>query len=298
MLLFAISAAVTALLLITALVLLTTREDPIAARLMEIAGSSKSTLPVEQKSLAASIASVTGLLGPIPKLITSNDENLAYRLSVAGYRKPEHMEVFVAAKLLLPLLGLVAATFASSNQLLIGFLALPVGYFAPDYILTSMISGRRKAIEASLPDALDLLVICMEAGLGIDQALVRVGQEMKPTGPALSEELQLISREQRAGKPRLEAWRSMSERVDLDVVRQFISMLAQTERFGTPVAHSLGQFADSLRLRRTQKAEERAAKTTIKLVFPLVLFILPALFVVLLGPAVVTISRTFGEIFK
>jgi tight adherence protein C len=138
----------------------------------------------------------------------------------------------------------------------------------------------------------------MEAGLGIDQAMVRVGDELKRTAPALSEEFQIINREQRAGKQRLDAWRSMAERVDIDTVRQFVSMLVQTERFGTPIANALGQFADTLRTRRTQAAEEMAAKTGVKLLFPLVLFIFPSIFVVSLGPAFLGISKTLGDLAK
>jgi tight adherence protein C len=138
----------------------------------------------------------------------------------------------------------------------------------------------------------------MEAGLGIDQALVRVGHELRMICPALSEELVTINHEQRAGKPRIDAWRSMAERTGLEVVQQFVSMLVQTERFGTPIARSLGQFADSLRLQRMQKAEEIAAKTTVKLIFPLVACVFPALFLVLLGPAVLAISRGLAQLAK
>jgi len=298
MVLLCISAAVTAFLLVLMCIMLLTGNAPLRARLMEVAASQQLASLEGGESFAATIARYTRLLAPIRRLITSNDENLGYRLALAGYRKPEYVEVYVAAKMLLPVLALVGATFVPSNGLVIGFIAVPVGFFLPDYVLTGMVAARRKAIEYSLPDALDLLVICMQAGLGIDQALVRVSEEMHSTAPALSDELQMISREQRAGKPRTEAWRSMSERVDLDVMRQFMNMLVQTERCGTPIADSLGQFADSLRLRRTQRAEEMAAKSTVKLVFPLVLFIFPGLFVVMLGPAILNISKALGEALK
>src|SRR5258707_11635422 len=157
---------------------------------------------------------------------------------------------------------------------------------------------RQEEIRSNLPDALEVLVLCMEAGLGIDQAMVRVGEEIRLTSPALADEFQIISREQRAGKPRLEAWRSMAARVDIDFVRQFVSMLVQTERFGTPIANALGQFSDTLRTRRTQKAEEAAAKTGVKLLFPLVLFIFPSIFVVSLGPAILNIQKVLSEFTK
>jgi tight adherence protein C len=138
----------------------------------------------------------------------------------------------------------------------------------------------------------------MEAGLGIDQALVRVGDEMAASAPDLAEEFQIITREQRAGKPRLDAWRSLANRLDIEFVRQFVTMLIQTERFGTPIAHALGIFADTLRSRRMQQAEENAAKTGVKLLFPLILFIFPSIFVVSLGPAILNLQKTFQEMAK
>jgi tight adherence protein C len=164
--------------------------------------------------------------------------------------------------------------------------------------LTSAINKRREQVRIGLPDAIDLLVICMEAGLGIDQALVRIGEELKISYPMLAEELVTITQEQRAGKARIDAWRSMAERTQLDIVNHFVSMLVQTERFGTPIARSLGQFADSLRLRRMQQAEELAAKTTVKMLFPLVTCIFPAFFVVILGPAIMEMNKSFSQFGK
>jgi tight adherence protein C len=171
-----------------------------------------------------------------------------------------------------------------------------LGFFAPDMWLFSAINRRKTRIGKALPDALDLLVICMEAGLGIDQAVIRIAGEIKPIHPELSEELVIIGREQRAGKPRLDAWRSMADRVDLDTMRQFVAMLVQTERLGTPIARALGTFADGLRIKRLMLAEEQAAKTTVKLIFPLAIFIFPALFVVLLGPGVLSMMKTFQDL--
>jgi len=138
----------------------------------------------------------------------------------------------------------------------------------------------------------------MEAGLGLDQAILRVGQELKISHPDLSDEFLLIGLEQRAGKPRLDAWKNMADRVGVDSVRQFVQMLVQTERFGTPVSRSLGAFADALRIRRRQQAEEMAAKTTIKMIPPLVLFIFPNLFIVLLGPAAIMIYRNLANVLS
>jgi len=128
--------------------------------------------------------------------------------------------------------------------------------------------------------------------------MVRVGEEIKLTSPPLAEEFQIINREQRAGKPRLDAWRSMAARVDIEFVRQFITMLVQTERFGTPVAQALSQFADAVRLRRTQAAEELAAKTGARLLFPLVLFIFPSIFVITIVPAILSMLKLLSDLAK
>jgi tight adherence protein C len=137
----------------------------------------------------------------------------------------------------------------------------------------------------------------MEAGLGMDQALIRVGEELRISHKDLSDEFLLIRLEQRAGKPRIEAWRNMANRTGLEILRSFVSMLVQTERFGTPLSKSLANFSGSLRTRRRQMAEEMAAKTTVKLVFPLVFFIFPSMFVVLLVPAILAIGKSFAANF-
>ncbi len=141
-----------------------------------------------------------------------------------------------------------------------------------------------------------MLSICMEAGLGIDQAIVRIGQEMRVSHRELSEELLQINFEQRAGVPRLAAWKAFSERADVESVRSFVAMLIKTDRFGTPIAKSLGNFSDALRTQRRQKAEEMAAKTTIKLVPPLVFFIFPSIGIVVVGPAALTVMKNIAHI--
>jgi tight adherence protein C len=138
----------------------------------------------------------------------------------------------------------------------------------------------------------------MEAGLGLDQAVVRVGQELRLSHPELSEELLYINFEQRAGVPRLAAWKAFADRADVESVRSFVGMLIQTDRFGTPISRSLGTFSDALRTQRRQLAEEMAAKTTIKLVLPLVFFILPEVFIVTVAPAVLIIMKNLGHIVE
>jgi tight adherence protein C len=303
-LLIAIGVAVsvfTAIALV--LVFATADKSPTATRLAELRDQAHFSEVVAPSSgpggVQGAFTMMTAPLAPFRNWLRSNDEELTYRLGVAGFRKPEDADTFLSCKLLGPVVGVLLATLAPLHDLLLYALFLGVlGFFAPDLFLMYAVSKRKTKIGRALPDTLDLLCICMEAGLGIDQAVVRIASELYAMQPELSEELFIISREQRAGKPRLEAWRSMADRVDLDIVRQFVAMLVQTERLGTPIARALSQFADGLRTRRLMMAEEHAAKTTIKLIFPLTLFIFPAIFIVLLGPGVITIMQTFEDLGK
>jgi tight adherence protein C len=283
------------------IVALVGRKSPVETRLAAIQGGPGFVDDEEDETLGAQdiFALVTRPLAPFRDWLRSRDEELGYRLSLAGFRKPEDADTFLSAKLLGPIVGIILATFTgSSNFLLYALLFGVLGFFAPDIFLFYRAGKRNQRIWKALPDVLDLLVICMEAGLGIDQAVLKIAAEVQPVYPAMSEELLIISREQRAGKPRLDAWRSMAERVDVDAIRQFVAMLVQTDRLGTPIAQALGTFADGLRTQRMLKAEENAAKTSIKLLFPLIAFIFPALFVVLLGPAVIRMMNTFEEMQK
>src|SRR5438270_2530166 len=224
------------------------------------------------------------------------DPEIVYRLMLAGYRKPYHADIFLGMRLAVPaVLGLSAAMIFSDNAIVFFLLALVIGFFAPDFWLSYATNRRRERLRLSLPDSLDLLAICLEAGLGLDQAVVRVGQELEVSHPELSQELLLINFEQRAGVQRNAAWQSFAVRANFESARSFVAMLIQTDRFGTPIAKSLGAFSDALRTQRRQKAEERAAKTTIKLVPPLVFCIFPAMGVVVIGPALVAISYFFSH---
>jgi tight adherence protein C len=179
--------------------------------------------------------------------------DLVRRLSLAGYRKPQHADIFLGARLALPVvLGVAAALVFEQNIIVFFFMALILGFFIPDFWLSYAINKRREKIKLSLPDGLDLLSICLEAGLGLDQG----------------------------------------------IVRSFVAMLIQTDRFGTPIAKSLGAFSDALRLQRRQQAEEMAAKTTIKMVPPLVFFIFPSMGVVVVGPAIITVGKSLAHIVK
>jgi tight adherence protein C len=179
------------------------------------------------------------------------------------------------------------------NTLLVLAIALLVGYMIPETWLLWRIRARQHRLRLSIPDGLDLLVVCVEAGLGLDQALMRVSDELQITHPVLSEELQLVNAEMRLGKARTDALRELGRRTGLDDIKSLVAMLVQTERFGTSIAQSLRVYSDDLRLKRRQRAEEAAAKISVKMVPVLVFFIFPALMVVILGPAVITIMRQF-----
>ena len=170
-----------------------------------------------------------------------------------------------------------------------------LGYVLPTFMVRRRISKRQREMQKALPDALDLLVVCVEAGLGLNQALVRVSQEIDRVSPVLSEQLALVNLEIRAGTPRDDAFRNLGDRTGLQDIKSLMAMLIQTDRFGTSVAQALRTHADTMRTKRRQRAEEAAAKTTIKLVFPLVLLIFPALYVIILGPALIQILESLSQ---
>jgi tight adherence protein C len=219
----------------------------------------------------------------------------------AGIRRPDAMLTMRGLKLLMPV-AFIAAAFVSKaylyNPFFIFLLAAVVGYMIPESWLLWRIHSRQIKLRRGLADGLDLLVICVEAGLGLDQALLRVSQELKVTHPELSDELQLVNMEMRVGKSRLEALRELARRTGLDDIQALVAMLVQTERFGTSVAQSLRVHSDDLRTKRRQRAEELSAKTTVKMVPPLVFFIFPALMVVILGPAVISLMRQLVPALK
>ena len=175
----------------------------------------------------------------------------------------------------------------------IALLGAAVGYVAPSLWLGRKTTLRQKQIRNGLPDALDLMIVCIEAGSGVDQALLKTSDELDLSYPALAEELRMITTEIRAGKPRLEAFKNFASRTKVDEVRSLVAMLVQTDRFGTSIAQALRTHAEVSRTKRRQNAEERAAKIGVKLVFPLVFCLFPSLYVAILGPAVVDYVRVF-----
>ena len=213
----------------------------------------------------------------------------------AGFRDAIQVNYYFGARVLGAALGFIAVASLSGFDnfpLLIGVTAL--GFILPRFILKRMIKDRQNRIRLGLPDALDLTVICVEAGLALDQALSRVGQDLHHAHPDLSDEFHLVNLEMRAGKPRAEALRNLVERTGVDDIRSLVGTLIQTDRFGTSVAQALRVHSDSLRTERRQRAEEQAAKTTIKMVPPLVIFVLPSIIFVTIGPAVIELIRQLG----
>jgi tight adherence protein C len=211
----------------------------------------------------------------------------------AGLREPRHLTLYVGSRVFMALLGFVIAfaiTGFNSPILLVSVTAL--GFFIPRFVLKRMIRDRQRRITLALPDALDLTVICVEAGLALDQAMMRVGVDLHHAHPDLSNEFHLVNLEMRAGKPRAEALRNLAARTGVDDIRALVGTLIQTDRFGTSVVQALRVHSDSLRTERRQRAEEQAAKTTIKMVVPLVLFVLPSIIFVTLGPAIIQLVRT------
>lgn len=241
-------------------------------------------------------------LAPLSKTLPlSNAEVSRTRgwLIQAGYREARHLTIYNGTRVFGAFLGFMTVIVISgfnSLSLLVGVTAF--GFFIPRFVLKRMIRDRQHRIRLGLPDALDLTVICVEAGLALDQAMMRVGEDLSHAHPELSSEFHLVNLEMRAGKPRSEALHNLVVRTGVDDIRSLVGTLVQTDRFGTSVAQALRVHSDSLRTERRQRAEEQAAKTTIKMVIPLVLFILPSIIFVTLGPAVIQLIRTLMPVAK
>ena len=215
----------------------------------------------------------------------------------AGYRNAQHVTIYRGLRVLFAALGFVSVfvfTGFNSPMLLLGLTAF--GFFLPRFILKKKLKERQRRIRLGLPDGLDLTVICVEAGLSLDQAMMRVGQDLNYAHPELSAEFHLFDLETRAGKPRVEALRNLAERTRVDDIRSLVGTLIQTDRFGTSVAQALRVHSDSLRTERRQRAEEQAAKTTVKMIIPLVLFVMPSLIFVTVGPAVIQLLKIFKPV--
>jgi tight adherence protein C len=228
---------------------------------------------------------------------------LALRLLRAGYPGSGAPAAFWGAKLAATVVGALiglGGKFLLDGQGVGGSLLLTIvpaaaGLYLPDIWLSLAIKRRKQAILHALPDALDLLVVCVESGMGLDQALARVGSELRAAAPTLSGEFKTLILELRAGMKRADALRSLARRVDLEDMNSLVTLINQADTFGTSIAGTLRVYSDALRTTRTQRAEERAAKMPVKLLFPLVFFIMPALFVAIMGPAAIQLMKVFSR---
>ncbi len=271
--------------------------SPAAKRILEMVQSTRPdrrTVGTRERMVETILAIGIGLRA---RLGLTVDEQVKQRLLSAGIKSLKSMNAYSASRLIGPILGVALGSLIRSNTIFWALTLAAILYLAPDTWLRVMIKKRRERIRRSLPDALDLMVICVEAGLGLDQAMLRVGKEMIISHPDIHQEFIQVNLEQMAGKPRLEAWKSAAERTEIAEFSLFVSMLTQADRFGTPIIRALSRFADEIRLKRRQRAEEMAAKTKIKILFPLVLFIFPCIFIVLLAPAILNIGKSM-QAFK
>lgn len=221
----------------------------------------------------------------------------------AGFPDPRAVSIYWASRVslafglpLLALFGLPLLGFSSNQTLLAILYCGAMGWIGPTFFVRRRLKARQKEVQLALADMLDMLVVCVEAGLGLNQALVRVADEIEHVSPVMAEQLAMVNLEMRAGTPREEALKNLADRTGLADIKSLVSMMIQTDRFGTSVADALRVHSDTMRTKRRQRAEEAAAKTTIKLVFPLVLLVFPAMFLVVIGPSALAIFRTFSKL--
>jgi tight adherence protein C len=238
------------------------------------------------------LQSVTGFIKRIGEKAPQSAKELGslrLRLVQAGYRRPEALTMFFGIRVVfaLCLFAIFSTSLIGRPNLLMALGGLGLGYLLPGMALARMAKRRAHRIRLALADALDLLVVSVEAGLGLDQAMSRVGSELSFAYPDLSDELKLVNLELRAGKARADALRNMADRSGVDDLGSLMTMLIQTDKFGTSVAQALRVYSETLRTKRRQRAEEAAAKTGVKMVFPLVLCIFPSIWIVTIGPAAI-----------
>ncbi len=277
------------------------RKNPLADRLSDLEKSNPFKAYAEASLVSHHESSAERVFEPLSKLIPKSSKevgNTAKKLIQAGYRSRSAATIFYGIKVIVIIAcGLILfvsgqfVSFTTENLLLSLGACLAAGFVLPDFILSRRVSARQEKIQLALPDALDLLVVCVEAGLGLDQAILKTSEELRVTHPEICEELNLVNLELRTGKPRRDALRNLADRTGVEDVSGLVSMLIQTDRFGTSIAQSLRVHSDALRTKRRQRAEEKAHKVSVKLVFPLVFLIFPSMFVVILGPGVIKIMQ-------
>lgn len=291
---------------ILAIVLLFTRGSTLRGRLRALIQGQESAAvqPVTAGDTGWSQSVVRAVVDPVSRLATPDkDEEISRfreRFVRAGIRDPNAPLWFFGAKaafaLVFPLVILLLfqiffPKITGLNSLMLAFLAAAIGYYAPNYALEILVQRRKQEIIDTFPDALDLMVVCVEAGLALDLAINRVAEEMRIRSRVLSDELRLVGLDLRVGSSRERALTNFATRTDLEEVHTFVTMLLQAERFGTSLGESLRVHADTLRTKRRLRAEEAAAKIALKMLFPLIFFIFPTLMLVLMGPAAIKVYR-------
>jgi tight adherence protein C len=258
----------------------------------------KASLIARIKEAAESFFKPLGEVIPRPPSEMGKQERL---LVQAGFRRKDAVMLYYGAQFGLAVLLLIvglAAGFVYWNPALVIPMALLVGWFLPSFVLDKLINARKERLRVALPDALDLAVVCVEAGLGIDQALRRISEELNASYPDLANELSIRHAEINLGRNRVEAFRNLAARTGVDDVKGLVAILIQTERFGTSVGKSLRVFAEAMRVKRQQRAREQAAKMPLKMTFIMMILVFPTVFVVVLGPAIITFIQKLGPALK
>ena len=230
------------------------------------------------------------------RLGKGTNEKMLKRFAEAGLGGSHVADIFFVVQGLCLIIGAVLGSLLASDLVFWMLAGGTVGYMAPDIWLGSRQRRRRHRIRRSIPDMVDLLVICVGAGLGLDQALLRVSEELSLSHPEIAEEIAHVMLERRAGASRADAWAAFAQRVHIEELTNFVSMLSETDRFGSPITKALSDFSEELRTKRRQLAEEAAAKTKVKIIFPLVICIFPCIFIVLLVPAFLGFIHNFSVI--
>jgi tight adherence protein C len=253
--------------------------------------------PVESLSLTDAVGPTLARVSKVLPTSPKEMSRIRRRVARAGFTSPAAAVVYAALEVVLPVVvGLGAfALLGSPRGFMVGTFLAIAAYLLPGMALGRIITRRQLAITNGLPDALDLIIVCVEAGLSLDQAVLKASEELALSHRALADELQQVTNEVRAGKPRMEAFRNFADRTKIDDVRALVAMLVQTDRFGTSIAQALRTHAETSRTIRRQRAEERAAKLGVKLVFPLVFCLFPAMYVVTLGPGAIRIIRVLVQ---
>ena len=285
------------------------RRNPLSDRLADLEKSNPFKAYGESILTGQRESQVERVFETLGKMIPKSPSELSAtqkKLMRAGYRNKSASTIFYGIKVLViilaPIVLFLTGRFRAmpAENLFISLIAcVGAGYILPDFILSTRVKARQERIQLALPDALDLMVVCVEAGLGLDQAILKTSEELRVTHPDICDELNLVNLELRTGKPRKEALKNLADRTGVEDINGLVSMLIQTDRFGTSIAQSLRVHSDALRTKRRQRAEERAHKVSVKLVFPLVFLIFPAMFVIILGPGIIKIiQQLFPAISK